>query len=101
MSSFIISLCQKSASLIFRALWQAEPGKAWHGVLLRSVESDLQDHVEIGQGAVGFYKKAPPEHRVDPPHPDLDAVSFGLRIVFHNGASLSDGQRLRSSRPPV
>ena len=32
MSSFIISLCQKSASLIFRALWQAEPAKAWHGV---------------------------------------------------------------------
>lgn len=77
MSSFIISLCQKSASLIFRALWQAEPAKAWHGVLLRPVEADLQDDVEIGQGAVGSYKKAPPELRVDPPHPDADAEASG------------------------
>jgi TnpA family transposase len=28
-------------------------------------------------------------------------VSFGLRIVFHYGASLSDGQRLGFSLPPV
>ena len=45
----------------------------------------------------GSYEKAPPEHRVDPPNPDVDTVSFGLRIVFHYGASLSDGQRLGSS----
>jgi hypothetical protein len=41
--------------------------------------------VKIGQGAVGSYEKAPPEHRVDSPNPDVDTVSFGLRIVFHYG----------------
>ena len=86
----------------------AEPAKARHGVVLladaesmemevRPVEADLQEDVKIGQGAVGSYQKAPPEHRVDPPNPDVDTVSFGLRIVFHYGASLSDGQRLGSS----
>ncbi len=45
---------------------------------VRPVEADLQDEVQIGQGAVGSYEKAPPEHRVDPPNPDLDTVSFGL-----------------------
>ena len=33
-------------------------------------------------------------------NPDVDTVSFGLRIVFHEGASLSDGQRLGSLQPP-
>ena len=86
----------------------ADPAKAWHGVVLftdtkamemevRPVEADLQDDVKIGQGTVGSYEKAPPEHRVDPPNPDMDTVSFGLRIVFHDGASLSDRQRLGSS----
>jgi len=64
---------------------------------VRPVEADLQEDVKIGQGAVGSYEKAPPEHRVDPPNPDVDTVSFGLRIVFHYAASLSDGQRLGSS----
>jgi hypothetical protein len=41
--------------------------------------------VKIGQGAVGSYQKAPPEHRVDPSNPDVETVSFGLRIVFHGG----------------
>ena len=54
---------------------------------VRPIEADLQEDVKIGQGAVGSYEKAPPEHRVDPPNPDLDTVSFGLRIVFHYGAS--------------
>ena len=68
---------------------------------VRPVKADLQEDVKIGQGAVGSYEKAPPEHRVDPSNPDVDTVSFGLRIVFHYGASLSDGQRLGSSWPPV
>jgi hypothetical protein len=46
--------------------------------------------VKIGEGAAGPYEKAPPEHRVDLPNPDVDAVSLGLRILFHDGASLSD-----------
>ena len=94
--------------LDFPCIVAGEPAKAWHGVVLftdtkamemevRPVEADLQDDMKIGQGAGGSYEKAPPEHRVDPPHPDVDTVSFGLRIVFHHGASLSDGQRLDSS----
>ena len=43
---------------------------------VRLVEADLQEDVKIGQGAVGSYEKAPPEHRVDPPNPDVDTVSF-------------------------
>jgi hypothetical protein len=64
---------------------------------VRPVEADLEKDVKIGQGAVGSYQKAPPEHRVDPSNPDVDTVSFGLRIVFHEGASLSDRQRPGSS----
>jgi hypothetical protein len=82
-----------------------EPVKPWHGVVLLAdakamemevhpVEADLQDDVKIGQGAVGSYEKAPPEHRVDPPNPGVDTASFGLKIAFHDGASLSDGQRV-------
>ncbi len=74
----------------------AEPARAWHSVVLfanakamemeiRPVEADLQEDVKIGQGAVGSYEKAPPEHRVDSPNPDVDTVSFALRIVFHYG----------------
>jgi hypothetical protein len=71
----------------------AEPAKPWHGVVLLAdakamemkvhpVEADLQEDVKIGQGTVGSYEKAS-EHRVDPPNPDVETVSFGLRIVFH------------------
>src|SRR5260221_14144175 len=85
----------RSPSLI-ACIVAAEPAKAWHGVVLladakamemevRPVEADLQEDVKIGQGAFGSYEKAPPEHRVDPPNPDVDTVSFGLRIVFHYG----------------
>src|SRR5260370_37149408 len=92
----------------FECIVAAEPAKAWHGVVLladakamemevRPVEADLQEDVKIGQGAFGSYEKAPPEHRVDPPKPDVDTVSFGLRIVVHYGASISAGQRLGSS----
>jgi hypothetical protein len=52
---------------------------------IRPVEADLQEDVKIGQSAVGSYEKAPPEHRVDPPNPDVDTVSFEPRIVFHYG----------------
>src|SRR5260221_14690056 len=82
--------------LDFACIVAAEPAKAWHGVVLladakamemevRPVEADLQEDVKIGQGAFGSYEKAPPEHRGDPPNPDVDTVSFGLRIVFHYG----------------
>ena len=75
----------------------AEPATAWHGVVLfadtkamkmkvRPVKADLQDGVKIGQGAIGSYEKAPPEHRVNPANPNVDIVSFGLRIVFHDAA---------------
>src|SRR5258708_703372 len=30
--------------------------------------------------------KAAPEHRVNPANPNVDIVSFGLRIVFHDAA---------------
>jgi len=53
---------------------------------VRLVEADLQEDVKIGQGAVGSYEKAPPEHRVNPANPNVDIVSFGLRIVFHDAA---------------
>jgi hypothetical protein len=56
---------------------------------VRPVEADLQGRVKIGQGAVGSDEKASPEHRVDSPNPDVGAVNLGLRIVFHEGASLS------------
>ena len=86
--------------LDFPCIVAAEPAEAWHGVVflanaktmemeVRPVEADLQDDVKIGEGAVGSYEKAPPEHRVDLPNPDVDTVSFELRIVFHDGASLS------------
>src|SRR5260370_19294781 len=52
---------------------------------IRPVEADLQEDVKIGQGVVGSYEKAPPEHRVNPANPNVDIVSFGLRIVFHYG----------------
>ena len=61
------------------------------------VEAELQDYVKIGQGVIGSDEKAPPEHRVDSPNPDVDTVNFGLRIVFHEGASLS---RWTTPRPP-
>jgi len=95
-----------SASLISRASWQPSPPRRGTALLADAkamemevcpVEANLQEDVKIGQGAVGSYEKASPEHRVDPPNPDVDTVSFGLRIVFHYGASLSDGQRLSSS----
>ena len=77
------------------------PAEARHGVVLladaesmevkvRPVEADLQDDVNIGEGAVGPYEKASPEHRVDLLNPDVDTVSLGMRILFHDGASLSD-----------
>jgi hypothetical protein len=50
------------------------------------VEADLQEDVKIGQGAFGSYEKAAPEHRVNPANPNVDIVSFGLRIVFHDAA---------------
>jgi len=46
----------------------------------------LQDGVKIGQGAIGSHEKAPPEHRVNPANPNVDNVSFGLRIVLHDAA---------------
>ena len=55
--------------------------------------------MKIGQGSVGSYQRAPSEHRVDPPNPDVDAVSFRLRIVFHEGARLSDGMDNASALP--
>src|SRR5271165_3426616 len=45
-----------------------------------------KEDAKIAQGAVGSYEKAPPEHRADPPNPNVDIVSFGLRIVFHDAA---------------
>ena len=79
----------------------SEPAEARHGVVLlpdaESVEvkvgpskADLQNKVQVGQGAVRPEEKAPPEHRVDVPDPGVDQVSFGLGILFHDGASLSD-----------
>jgi len=53
---------------------------------VRPVKADLQDGVKIGQGAIGSYENAPPEHRVNPANPNVDIVSFGLRIVFHDAA---------------
>src|ERR1700751_68597 len=35
---------------------------------------------------MGSYEKAAPEHRVNPANPNVDIVSFGLRIVFHDAA---------------
>src|SRR5258707_12968843 len=35
---------------------------------------------------MGSYEKAAPEHRVNPANPNVDIVSFGLRIVFHDPA---------------
>ena len=92
-------------SLISLASWQPSPPRAWHGVVLladakamkmkvRPVEADLQDDVKIGQGAVGSYEKAPPEHRVNPANRNVDNVSFGLRILFHYAA-----QPIRWSTP--
>jgi hypothetical protein len=66
---------------------------------VRPVETHLQDDVKIGQGAVGSHEKAPPEHRVDPPNPDVDTVNFGLRIVFHDGPAYQGGQRLALPSP--
>jgi hypothetical protein len=62
-------------------------------------KADLQDKVQVGQGAVGPDEKAPPEHRVDAPDPGVDQVSFGLGIVFHGGVSLPPRQRLGSFCP--
>jgi hypothetical protein len=59
-------------------------------------KADLQDKVQLGQGAVGPEEKAPPEHRVNLPDPDVDEVSFGLGILFHGDVSLSACQRLGS-----
>ena len=33
-----------------------------------------------------YYEKAPPEHRVNPANPNVDIVSFGLRIALHDAA---------------
>ena len=101
-----VQLCKSDFSCVVAA----EPAKRWHGVVfltdtkpmemeVRPVEADLQDYVKIGQGAVGSDEKASPEHRVDPPNPDVDAVSFGLRIVFHEGASLSKRTTSRLPAP--
>jgi len=60
------------------------------------IEADLQNGVQVGQGAVGSDEKAPPEHRVNVPDPDVDEISFGLGILFHGGASLPPCQRLGS-----
>ena len=51
-------------------------------------------------GAVGPDEKAPPEHRVDVPDPDVEEVSFGLGIVFHGSVNLPAGQRLSSFLAP-
>jgi multidrug efflux pump subunit AcrA (membrane-fusion protein) len=59
-------------------------------------KADLQDKVQVGQGAVGSDEKAPPEHRVNVPDPDVDQVSFDLGMLFHGGVSLPAGQRLGS-----
>jgi hypothetical protein len=59
-------------------------------------KADLQDKVQVGQGAVGPDDKAPPEHRVDVSNPDVEKVSFGLGILFHGDVSLSACQRLGS-----
>jgi hypothetical protein len=85
-----------------------QPATAWHSVILlpdakamemeiRPIKADLQDDMKIGQSAVGSHEKAPPEHRVDLPNPDVDKVNFELRIVFHTRLSLSGEQRLGSS----
>jgi hypothetical protein len=64
---------------------------------IRPIKADLQDDMKIGQSAVGSHEKAPPEHWVDLPNPDVHKVNFELRIVFHTRPSLSGGQRLGSS----
>jgi hypothetical protein len=85
-----------------------QPATAWHSVILlpdakamemeiRPIKADLQDDMKIGQSAVGSHEKAPPEHWVDLPNPDVDKVNFELRIVFHTRLSLSGEQRLGSS----
>ena len=53
---------------------------------VRPIKADLQDTVEIGQAAIGSYEKALAAHRVNPANPNVDKVSFGLRIVFHDAA---------------
>ena len=93
--------------LHFPCITAGEPAEEWHGVVLltnaesmevevRPIKADLQDNVQIGQGAVGPDEKAPPEHRANLSHPDVDEVSFGLGILFHGGVSLSPCQRLGS-----
>ena len=88
-----------------------EPVAARHGVVLladaEAVEvevgpskADLQDNVQVGQGAVGADEKTPPEHRVDVPDPGVEEVSFGLGRLFHGGVSLRAGQRLGSFLAP-
>src|SRR5438270_5021897 len=62
-------------------------------------KADLQDKVQVGQGAVGPDEKAPPEHRVNVPDPGMEEVSFGLGSVFHGGVSLPPCQRLGSFSP--
>jgi hypothetical protein len=59
-------------------------------------KADLQGKVQVGQGAVGPEEKAPPEHRVDVPDPDVEEVSFGLGRLFHGGVSLRACRRLGS-----
>src|SRR5260370_16455153 len=71
-----------------------EPATAWHGVILladakamqmeiRPIKADLQDDMKIGQSAVGSHEKAPPEHWVDLPNPDVAKINFDLKILFH------------------
>jgi hypothetical protein len=44
---------------------------------VRPVKADLQDGVKIGQGAIGSYEKAPPEHRMNP------AAQSAIRLLAH------------------
>src|SRR5258708_28254828 len=89
----------------------AEPAAAWHGVVLfadtkamemkvRPIKADLQDRVKIGQGAIGSYDKAPPEHRGNPANPNVDKISFGLRIVFHDAGQPISWTTPRPFLPP-
>ena len=40
----------------------------------------------FGLAAAIYDMKAAPEHRMNPANPNVDIVSFGLRIVFHDAA---------------
>ena len=67
-------------------------------VVVAPVEEDLDDVLELGQGAVAADQEAPPDHGADLADPEVEQIDLGDGLIGH-GLGQRTRSQLRSSAP--